>query len=135
MTLSQLTVKSDLIGMLSSGLCLIHCVATPFLFMANSGLGIHAEGGYSWWGYLDPLFLALSFFAVYWSVKNTTRSWIKYAFGILWFLLLLLVLNEKLELFHIWEETIYVPTVSLVFLHFYNKRYCHCNDDNCCVDN
>ena len=73
MTLSQVSLKSDWIGMLASGLCLIHCLATPFLFIANASIGLHEEAHPSWWGALDIVFLVLSFFAVYWSIQNTTQ--------------------------------------------------------------
>jgi len=135
MTFSQITVKSDLIGMLASGLCLLHCMATPFLFMANTGLGIHSDLRPSWWGYLEPFFLVLSFFAVYWSITNTTQKWIKYCFGFFWTFLLLLVLNEKFGLWHVQEEVIYVPAIGLILLHFYNRRFCHCEDESCCAEN
>jgi len=87
-----------------------------------------------WWGILDIVFLAISFFAIYWSAKNTSKRWIKYAFWCLWVLLALIILNEKWEIGHLAEEIIYFPTLSLVFLHFYNRRYCQCEDEHCCID-
>ncbi|MEM9077324.1 MAG: MerC domain-containing protein [Bacteroidota bacterium] len=135
MTLAQVSIKSDWIGMLASGLCLIHCLATPFLFIANASIGVHGENHPAWWGVLDIVFLVLSFFAVYWSIRNTSRTWIKYGFGISWLILASVVLNEKFELFHIAEEAIYPPTLGLIFLHFYNRYYCRCEDETCCVDN
>ena len=134
MTLTQISLKSDLIGMFASGLCLVHCLATPILFIANAGLGTHSEAHPSWWGILDIVFLVFALFAVYWSIKNTSRLWIKYGFGISWLLLALIVLNEKFEIFHLAEEAIYLPTLSLIFLHFYNRQYCQCKDETCCTE-
>ena len=134
MTISQVSLKSDWIGMLASGLCLIHCLATPFLFIASAGIGLHGEAHPSWWGVLDIVFLALSFFAVYWSIQNTSKSGLKYGLGISWSLLALIVLNEKFEFFHLVEEAIYPPTLGLIFLHFYNRQYCQCKDETCCAD-
>ncbi len=132
--LAQVSLKSDWIGILASGLCLVHCLATPFLFMAHASIGVHAEAHPSWWGTLDIVFLVLSFFAVYWSIRKTSQSWIKFGFGIIWMLLALIVLNEKFEILHLAEEAIYPPTLGLIFLHFYNRRYCQCDDETCCVD-
>ncbi|UII76218.1 MerC domain-containing protein [Flagellimonas sp. HMM57] len=134
MTLSQLTVKSDWIGMFVSGLCLVHCLATPFIFLAYVNVGTHGEAHPFWWGLLDIVFLVFSFFAVYWSARNTSKAWVKYAFGFLWVVLSLVILNEKLELFHLPEAVIYPPTLGLIILHFYNRRYCNCNDETCCAD-
>ncbi|WP_422858743.1 MerC domain-containing protein [Flagellimonas sp. S174] len=134
MTLAQVSLKSDWIGILASGLCLAHCLATPFLFMAHASIGVHGEAHPSWWGTLDIVFLVLSFFAVYWSIRKTSQSWIKFGFGIIWMLLALIVLNEKFEILHLPEAVIYPPTVGLIFLHFYNRRYCQCKDETCCAD-
>ena len=129
MSLSQVTVKSDWIGILASGLCLIHCLATPFLFMAYASANAHDGAHPFWWGLLDIVFLVVSFFAVYWSVRHTSKIWIKYALGGLWIILSLIVLNEKMGLWHLPEAAIYPPTLGLIILHFYNRRYCRCNDN------
>ena len=129
MSFSNISMKSDFIGMIASGLCLIHCVATPILFMAGTGLGMPTEVQPTWWGYLDPIFLVLSLLAVYWSVQSRAHALIKFLFVVFWMLLMLLVLNEKFELFPIVEEAIYVPTISLILLHLYNSRARH-NSNN-----
>ncbi|WP_299534644.1 MerC domain-containing protein [Ulvibacterium sp.] len=134
MTLVKVINKSDYIGIFASGLCLLHCLATPFLFVAHANMELHADGHPFWWGFMDVAFLLLSFLAVYWSVKNTSKKWIVYTFWILWGLLALIILNEKWALWHLVEEAIYFPTVGLVLLHFYNRRYCHCEDAHCCTD-
>ncbi len=134
MTLSEVSLKSDWIGMFASGLCLVHCLATPFLFIAQAGIGAHGDAHPSWWGFLDIVFLVLSFFAVYWSIRKTNQSWIKVGFGLIWLLLALIVMNEKFEIFHLPEVAIYPPTLGLIFLHFYNRQYCQCDDETCCAD-
>ncbi len=132
--LVQLKYKSDIIGALASTLCFLHCLATPLLFVTQAGLSMGEASHPWWWGSFDLLFLAISFFAVYWSAKDTTNRWIAYAFGFLWTLLALIVINEKLEVVHLMEEVIYLPTIGLISLHFYNRRYCHCENDSCCAD-
>lgn len=120
--------KSDIIGATASSLCFLHCVATPFLFVAHaSTVAIEASHPW-WWGMLDIFFLIISFFAVYWSARKTSRSWIKYALWSAWLLLTLLIVNEKLELWHFSEEAIYVPAISLIVLHVYNRNFCQCAD-------
>lgn len=124
--------NSDIIGAVSSTLCLIHCVATPFIFIAQANSAHHHHAAPLWWKSIDFIFIAISFFAVLWSVKNTSKNWIKKAFWITWGILTLVILNEKLELFHLAESAIYIPALSLVGLHIYNRRYCQCEDDECC---
>ena len=130
----NLSSKSDIIGVTASGLCFLHCVATPFLFVAHaSTLSTEATHPW-WWGGLDIMFLAISFFAVYWSARNTSRKWIKYTLWISWCLLSFIIVNEKFEILHLSEETIYLPSIALVFLHIYNHRYCRCDEENCCAE-
>ncbi|MEL6305837.1 MAG: MerC domain-containing protein [Bacteroidota bacterium] len=132
--LGQLSSKSDLIGATASTLCFIHCLATPFLFMAHASMASeHHVAHPLWWGTLDLIFLSISFLAVYWSARNTSKSWVRLALWFFWGLLALIVINEKLGLFPLFEAAIYVPTLSLIFLHFYNRRYCSCEDEACCT--
>ncbi|UII81297.1 MerC domain-containing protein [Flagellimonas sp. CMM7] len=132
--LVNLRSKSDVIGGITSTLCFLHCLAAPFLFAAQAGMVAGEESHPWWWGTLDTAFLAISFFAVYWSAKKTSKPWVKRAFWSLWLLLALIIVNEKFELMHLVEEIIYLPTVALILLHFYNRHFCRCNDDNCCAD-
>ncbi len=119
-------------GSFASGLCLIHCVATPFLFVAHTG---HVHGHHThpfWWGLLDIFFITLSFLAVYWSARNTSKYWMKVALWGSWAALAAIILNEKLELIALAETWIYLPSMALVVLHLRNRRYCQCKNDSCC---
>ena len=127
------TSKSDIIGIIASTLCFVHCLITPFLLVAYTG-SLIGETHTWWWGTLDLIFLAISFFAVYWSARTTSKAWVKHALWYSWLFLSLLILNEKLELWHLPEEIIYIPAIGLIVLHFYNRHYCHCEDENCCID-
>ncbi|MEM6737270.1 MAG: MerC domain-containing protein [Bacteroidota bacterium] len=136
MILSQLTQSkrnSDLFGAIASFLCLIHCLATPFLFVAQAGVATHHEGSPAWWGLIDITLLFVSLAAVYWTVQKTTKQWVKMALSLSWILLALIILNEKFEIYHIAEAWIYAPTLSLVVLHLYNRKYCQCEDETCCT--
>jgi len=126
--------KSDILGTLASSLCLIHCAATPLLFIAQASSATFSSGPPAWWKFIDYFFLAISFFAIYWSTKTTSIKWIKPILWLSWGVLSAIILNEKLELFSLPEAIIYVPAITLVILHLYNRKYCKCNTSKCCVN-
>jgi len=134
MKILNFTSSSDIIGASASAMCFIHCLVTPFLFVAYSNTVIIENTYPWWWGILDIVFLLISLFAVYWSTYNTSKQFIKYTFWTLWILLALIIINEKWEIVHVAEVFIHLTTLGLVFLHFYNRRYCQCENDKCCVD-
>jgi|GEM_PF-219651 len=127
------TSKSDTIGIVASALCFVHCLATPLLFLAQSHWVIAGDTHPWWWGILDLFFLGFSFFAVYWSSRTTSKLWVKYAFWALWAILLLIIGNEKMGWVSLPEATIYFPTLGLIVLHYYNRRYCRCAETGCCA--
>ena len=130
----QINRNSDILGSTASTLCLLHCLATPLLFAAHTG---HVHGHHShpfWWGMLDLVFIAISFMAVFWSVRNTSRSWMKYALWLSWVFLAFVIVNEKLGVIHLVEEIIYLPSLALVVLHLYNRKYCKCANEECCIN-
>ena len=124
--------KSDSLGALASSLCLLHCVATPFLFVLQP-LAVSEEAAPFWWQSLDFVFLVISFLAVYWSAINTSKKWMRNALWTSFIVLALAILNEKFELLHLGEFLTYIPAASLIGLHLYNKKYCQCDDDTCCA--
>ncbi len=126
--------KSDTIGVFASSLCLIHCVSTPLLFIAQAHAACCDVDAPSWWKSLDYIFLAVSFIAVYWSAKSTSKQWIKPAMWITWALLSFIILNEKGQWLALPEYAIYIPSLGLVFLHVYNLKFCQCKEEECCVN-
>jgi len=126
--------KSDKLGAIASTLCLIHCVATPFIFIAQTCTTTHSVSVPYWYKFIDYFFLIISFFAVYHSAKTTTKKWISTALWISWSVLCFIIINEKTAWFSLIEELIYLPAISLIFLHLYNRKYCQCNTTNCCID-
>ncbi|NRB60346.1 MAG: MerC domain-containing protein [Winogradskyella sp.] len=123
--------NSDFIGAFASGLCLIHCIATPFIFIAQSCSATCCDSAPTWWKAIDFLFIIISFFAVYFSAKESSKYWMKYALYSSWFLLLLVIINERIELLHLPEGSVYIPAIALIGFHLYNKKYCQCNDKHC----
>lgn len=70
--------KSDLIGAIASFISMIHCLATPFLFIASACSKSCCAAAPKWWVWLDFVFLFISFLAIQRSIKTTSKPWIKY---------------------------------------------------------
>ena len=126
--------KPDVLGTLASTLCLLHCIATPFFFIAQTCSATCCDVTPIWWQIIDYIFLTISFFAIYWSTKTTTINWIKPALWLSWFALLVVIFNEKIELFLLPKFAIYFPAFALMILHLFNKKYCKCRNDKCCTN-
>ena len=126
--------KSDTIGVLSSGFCLLHCLATPFLFVTQTRISHCCDLKPMWWSSIDFIFLVISAVAIYRTVTNTTKKWMKIALWVNWFLLLFFISNENSKWLFIPEHFIYFPALSLIFLHAYNSAYCQCKKKGCCVN-
>ena len=124
--------KPDTIGILSSGLCLIHCLATPFLFVLTLSSNACCESTPLWWQWLDYSFLFISFIAVFYSTKSSNSKIIKICLWISWIMLFILILNTKFIWFITSHHTRYFPAISLIGFHLYNLKYCHQNEKLCC---
>ncbi len=124
------TIHPDNIGATFSTLCVIHCFATPFLFITQSYMLVVP----GWWQSLNYIFLALSFFAVYKTSQNSSNQIVKTLLLVFWGILAILLISEEFELFHLPEFITYLTGLTLAGLHIYNKKYCQCVDDECCVD-
>jgi len=126
--------KPDIIGAIASTLCIIHCAATPLLFLINTCSFGDCETVPSWWKNIDFLFLLISFTAIYQSTKKTT-NFVKPLLWFNWSLLFSLIINEKLEMFTLPEIITYITAFTLTGLHLYSLKYCQCKNDKCCVKN
>ncbi|MDG1756797.1 MAG: MerC domain-containing protein [Bacteroidia bacterium] len=122
--------NSNYLGALASTLCLIHCLATPFLFIIQTCSNTCCEASPTWWRSLDYLFLTLSFFAVYHSNKTTSNVWIGRALWISWFLLFIQIQIQIFGWMKIPSFIEYLPALVLISLHLYNQKFCKCSD-NC----
>ena len=126
--------RANLVGIIASTLCLIHCLLTPVIFIAQAGLAHHEhEHGHAhgpeWWGLIDVFFLVISFIAVYRSSLLNTKVWVSYALWFSWIALAFIIFNEKLGFLHLPELLILIPTISLIGLHIYSQKYCDCDED------
>ena len=127
--------KSDSLGVFAGALCMLHCLATPFLFIAVAGSSTHGVDAPTWWLTINYLFLIISFIAVYRSVQTTSNRIMKPLFWLSWIVLAVVIVNEQVHFIHLAEVYSYLAASFLVGLHFYNQKYCKCDDDHCCVDN
>ncbi|WP_298555246.1 MerC domain-containing protein [uncultured Algibacter sp.] len=126
--------KSDTIGILSSSLCLIHCLATPFLFAVQVHVIKCCEAKPLWWSSIDFIFLIISALAIYKSSTTVSKKWITITLFASWLLLVFIIVNEKVGWFNISEVAIYLPSLGLIFFHWYSSRFCQCKNKTCCVN-
>ena len=132
---TQVLSKPDIIGASISGLCAVHCILTPFIFLAQAGTSLGHIETPLWYRTFDYVFIGVSFFAVYYAARNSAKGWVSKALWITWVVLLLGILNEAFEIMHLPEASVYIPALALAGLHLYNRRYCQCEDENCCTEN
>ncbi len=133
--MNRFFTKSDIIGAVAGSLCLVHCIVTPLIFVIQP-ITVQSNTVPLWWKNIDYLFLLISFFAVYFTSKNTQKSTIKNTLWISWGVLSLAVLNEKFELYPLPELSIYIPAVALIVLHVYSiNNTAKIRKEECCKVN
>lgn len=134
MILKQNISSPDFLGVAASALCAVHCMATPFIFLAKACTDTCCTDAPLWWRLIDYLFLGISFAAIYYATKTSTKRWIKQALWFTWVVLLLTLLDEGIGMALLPEHFIYLPAGAIVVLHLYNQKYCQCADDKCCTE-
>ena len=131
--MKTLFYKPDTIGSLASTLCLLHCLATPFIFITQACTLSCCAGAPVWWQSIDYIFIIISFFAIYQATKTSSNNIIKILLWILWLTFFTLILNKTLSLFYINQNIVYANGIALAILHIYNLRCCQCQNDKCCT--
>lgn len=126
-------IESDVVGATAGIVCAVHCLATPFLFAAKacSASSACCADAPIWWRLIDYAFLIVSFVAIYYAVGKTTPSWLKTTLWISWGALSLNILNESYQLLPLHSAFLYLPAGVIIALHFYNMKYCKCDDETC----
>ena len=132
--MSPIIIKADAVGSLASSLCLIHCIATPFIFITQACTMTCCADAPIWWQSLDYFFIVISFFAIYQSTQTSKNKNIKIALWMTWFVFFISILNKTIQLFYISNYFIYSAGILLALLHLYNLKYCQCKDESCCVN-
>ncbi len=125
--------KSDFIGATAGGLCIIHCLITPFIFAVKTTSLTCSGISPIWWKGVDYLFLVITFAAIFYTSKTSCSSWVPKALYGLWFILTLLIVDQSLHVTGVSHALMYIPASGLIGLHSYNRRYCQCQDDHCCA--
>ncbi len=114
---------SDYIGTVTSSLCLVHCMAIPFLFLFQTFIDfninalINNKTIFFYWEVLDYVFLIIAFGAVYHSTKRMEKI-IKYLMWAMWACLSIGIFFEKLGV-HKAIYLMYLSSLSLIILHTY----------------
>lgn len=133
LTIVKNTKYPNILGVAASGLCLFHCLVTPLFFTLQANTFIWRKEHLLWWQMIDLVFLFLSCIAVVVSATRTSKRWIRYALWVSWITLSGIILNEKFQILKIAEVAIYFPSIALIALHIYNRKYCKCADSTCCT--
>jgi len=126
-------INSDHIGVLASTACILHCLATPLLFITQAQTSTITLEVPLTWKFINYLLLTISLAAVLRSVKNSSSSYVKFFLIFSWSFLAFFIINESFEVFHIPEIFTYSAAGVLSFFHIYNSKYCNCKDDECCI--
>ena len=125
--------SSDFLGAAASTLCMVHCLITPLLFAAHATTATCSEISPFWWKMIDGVFLIVSLLAIVYTARTTTLPYMPLFLYTSWFVLALLIVNNLLHFLSIPHAFVYIPGMSLAVLHLYNRKYCNCTEDACCV--
>ena len=121
MNIKLLSFNSDKVGVVSSLLCLIHCLVLPAIISIEPLL---SEFLFEELHFVEYLFLALSFIAVYFSSKKSPVH-LKYIFYIVLGVFTLAILLE--EQFTWMPYLAYLGSVCLITAHLVNYyKYQRC---------
>ena len=129
---NKASLSFDGIGMIAGTLCAIHCIATPFLFIAKACSSSCCSDAPTWWIAIDYLFLIISFMAIFFISRKLSIQWLKISFWVSWHLLLFSILDHSFNITLLPENFIYIPSLAIILLHFYNVKFCKCEDVTCC---
>jgi len=132
----NLSIKySDKVGVASNILCMLHCFATPFIFLSQTQTAHISHDVPFAWQIINYFFITVSAIAVYYSAKNSTNNIVKFLMVVFWLILSFLIISEGLEILHLPEILTYLSASFLSLLHIYNLNYCTCSDEECCIHN
>ena len=132
--MKSIIYKPDSIGSIASILCLIHCIATPFIFITQACTMSCCAGTPTWWQSMDYVFVVISFFAILRSTQTSSNKTIKIALWITWFLFFISIMNKAIQLLYINQNFTYATGITLALLHLYNLKYCQCDNEKCCLN-
>ena len=106
--------KGDLIGILSSSICLVHCVATPLLIAFGAGFITNP--------FFKYLFLIISFVSIFKATENITSKKISLLLWIsFWGFLFSTLFQEEYEWLH---YSGYLFAILIIIGHILNIKHC-----------
>jgi hypothetical protein len=106
--------KADLIGILSSSICLVHCVATPLLIAFGAGFITNP--------FFKYLFLIISFVSIFKATENITSKKISLLLWIsFWGFLFSTLFQEEYEWLH---YSGYLFAILIIIGHILNIKHC-----------
>jgi hypothetical protein len=115
--------KSDIVGIISSSICVVHCILTPFIvvILPNCIKENYEDINY--------LFLVLGFISMLLSVKSTKLNLVKYLLIYFWLQLCLSIFLEERSVF--FSLLMYFSAFGLIIGHILNMKYCkNCQHNN-----
>ncbi len=108
-------LNSDYLGLISSALCLIHCLALPFI-VVFFGEALHSIEHLE---FLDWIFAIISLYAAYDSIKRTNSNYLKLSFVLGWILFIIgIVMHED----PIFSYTLHLGSIVLISSHLVNYK-------------
>ena len=63
--MNKVVLPYDSVGIIASTLCMIHCIGTPFIFIAKACSATCCSEAPLWWVIIDYIFLFISFSQLY----------------------------------------------------------------------
>ena len=90
-----ININSDHIGVTASSLCMLHCFFTPLLFLSQATSVTFTQEIPFLWQSLNYLFLLISFLAIYYTAKNSSKLSVKVLLVSTWLILSCLIIIEK----------------------------------------
>lgn len=112
---------SDILGISSSSLCLIHCALPSIISIISTGLG-SSEAAHSELEWHDILFSLISLSAVYFASKNTNSSLLKSGFWISIIGFNISLIGAKVFDIDFLMMVSYAFSISLISLHLINIK-------------
>lgn len=106
--------KADIVGILSSSICLVHCIATPLLITFGAGLLTNP--------FIKYLFLIISFVSIFKPTKKITHTKIALLLWIsFWGFLFSTLFQEEYNWLH---YSGYFFAILIIIGHILNIKHC-----------
>ncbi|MES2518504.1 MAG: MerC domain-containing protein [Bacteroidota bacterium] len=112
----------DYLGIISSGICLIHCLATPILFFVQRYFQKKLQSDAYENQYWDYVFLLVSFIAVFSTTQHLKSRRIIVVFWAFFTLFAVAILFE--DDFKYLNFLGYTSSIGLIITHLLNIKHC-----------